>query len=493
MRVGPGHVIGGRYRAVEPLGAGGMGSVWRARHTELDVDMAIKVMSGELAGSATAAERFKREARAAAMLRSPHVVHLHDYGVEHGHPYMVMELLAGEDLRSFIRREAPVDLRRAASIVLPVCKALRVAHQAGIIHRDIKPANIFLARSSDEEQVKVLDFGIAKAQRDPEARGETTSRQVLGSPMYMSPEQARGASIDARSDLWSLAVVAYELVVGKQPFRGATLGDVFARICSDDVPLPSAAGVSAPGLDELFQRALARAPADRFPTADAFADAFAALAGVGEPLRTGSGATALAQREATTRDAISTTAMPTPLSVVVPVASPPQRRGRESDTLALAATSPERTLVDVPPAPHAAPRRARVIVGAGAAAAVVALLAVALPRLSAPPAAPSDAAGGSAQTVDPVAPTPVPHAPLPPVVEPSPSPPSAVATAAPSVAAGLPPRKPAASPVQRPAALRPAAAATAAPIAPGVAATATATPAAEPRRDPVFGVPVTQP
>ena len=368
---GAGHVIGGRYRAVETwVRAEGLGR--RARHTQLDVDMAVKVMSGELAGSTVAAERFKREARAAAMLRSPHVVQIHDYGVEDGQPYMVMELLAGEDLRAFIRRHGRVSLGRALQIVAPVCKALRVAHEAGIIHRDINPANVFLARSGGEEQVKVLDFGIAKAQHEAGAGSETTSRLVLGSPMYMSPEQARGAGIDARSDLWSLAVVAYELVVGRQPFRGATLGDVFARICGDEVPLPSAAGVCHPGLDDFFRRALARSPAARFPSAQALAEAFAALARDHASALDGDddterspviGGPAPASVSASSPVARG---MPTPLSVVVPIEpSSPARRGRESDTLALAvaATAPERTQTEAPAAPRPPRRRAGALAG----------------------------------------------------------------------------------------------------------------------------------
>jgi len=502
MRVGPGHVIAGRYRAVEPLGAGGMGSVWRARHTQLDVDMAVKVMSGELAGSTAAAERFKREARAAAMLRSPHVVQIHDYGVEDGQPYMVMELLAGEDLRAFIRRHGRVSLDRALQIVAPVCKALRVAHEAGIIHRDIKPANVFLARSGGEEQVKVLDFGIAKAQHEAGAGSDTTSRLVLGSPMYMSPEQARGARIDARSDLWSLAVVAYELVVGRQPFRGATLGDVFARICGDEVPLPSAAGVCHPGLDDFFRRALARSPAARFPSAQALAEAFAALARdrghagaviagdddterspvIGGPAPTSVSAGSRVER-----------GMPTPLSVVLPVEpSPPARRGRESDTLALAATAPERTTAEAPVAALAPRRRAGALVGVGAASLLVALLLVVVPRLRAPVAdSPEGAPAANTDATDVVAPPAPPPASPVEAAAPAPLPvatgPSAAPEAPAPSAKAMATRRPGGAPrgVARSASSAAASSAEAAAPPPATAS--------EPRRDPFFGVPVTQP
>jgi serine/threonine-protein kinase len=491
-----------------------MGSVWRARHTQLDVDMAVKVMSGELAGSTGAAERFKREARAAAMLKSPHVVHIHDYGVEDGQPYMVMELLAGEDLRAYIRRHDRVSMDRALQIVAPVCKALRVAHEAGIIHRDIKPANVFLARSGGEEQVKVLDFGIAKAQHEAGAGSETTSRLVLGSPMYMSPEQARGGRIDARSDLWSLAVVAYELVVGRQPFRGATLGDVFARICNDEVPLPSAEGIHHPGLDDFFRRALARSPAARFPSAQALAEAFAAVArdrdhasaipdGDGDTERSPViGGRAPASVSAGSR---VERGMPTPLSVVLSVEQPPPaRRGRESDTLALAATAPERTHAAAGVAAPARRRRTGALVGAGAAALLVALLGVALPRLRAPV---EQGHGASAATIDGIeAPAPSPS----PAGASEGAPPAAgpVTTGAgaarevvaePAVSQSAAPARATAAPrpggagrvVVRPAAPAPAAssAEAAAPAVPPP----TAVPSAPPPRDPVFGVPVTQP
>jgi serine/threonine-protein kinase len=501
-----------------------MGSVWRARHTQLDVDMAVKVMSGELAGSTAAAERFKREARAAAMLRSPHVVQIHDYGVEDGQPYMVMELLAGEDLRAFIRRHGRVSMHRALQILAPVCKALRVAHEAGIIHRDIKPANVFLARSGGEEQVKVLDFGIAKAQHEAGAGSDTTSRLVLGSPMYMSPEQARGGRLDARSDLWSVAVVAYELVVGRQPFRGATLGDVFARICGDELPLPSAAGVCHPGLDDFFRRALARSPAARFPSAQALAEAFAALSRDHASAIDGDDDTerspvldgpAPASVSAGTR---VERGMRTPLSVVLPIEpSPPARRGRESDTLALAASAPERTHTDAPAVAPALRRRLGALVGAGAAAGlVVVLLSLALPRLRAPVdhgdgASAASIDGASAASIDGASAANIDGAaafvPPPPAGGSDGAPPAALPVATGAVAAPEVAVEPSPAPSQSPSAR---AAATARPagsvrvVARPPAAAAPAASSAEaapppaavpsgPRRDPFFGVPVTQP
>jgi hypothetical protein len=340
---------------------------------------------------------------------------------------------------------------------------------------------------------------------------------VLGSPMYMSPEQARGARIDARSDLWSLAVVAYELVVGRQPFRGATLGDVFARICGDEVPLPSAAGVCHPGLDDFFRRALARSPAARFPSAQALAEAFAALARE----RHHAGA-ALSGDDDTERSPViggpapaSVSAgsrveggMPTPLSVVVPVEpSPPARRGRESDTLALAATAPERTHAVAPAVAPALRRRMGARIGAGVVACLlVALLSVALPRLRAP----AEQGDGSSASID-GAEAPALLSPagageaVPPVAFPVPTGAGAAPAVSPSPSSSpspsLPPSPPASPPARATGAPRPAGTArvVARPPAPAPAASsaeAAPPPAAapvEPRRDPFFGVPVTQP
>ncbi|MCA9622786.1 MAG: serine/threonine protein kinase, partial [Myxococcales bacterium] len=191
MQIEEGTLIADKYRLVERLARGGMGSVWTAHHEKLDAEVAIKFMDPELAASDDMRARFEREAKAAAKLRSPHVVQVLDYGVEQGQPFIVMERLHGEDLRTRLRQRQRLGLREGASILNQVCKALRVAAEHGIVHRDLKPANVFIAKSGDDEVVKVLDFGVAKALR-PTADGEgTTSGILLGSPHYMSPEQAR--------------------------------------------------------------------------------------------------------------------------------------------------------------------------------------------------------------------------------------------------------------------------------------------------------------
>ncbi|MEZ4444796.1 MAG: serine/threonine-protein kinase [Polyangiaceae bacterium] len=294
MQIEEGTLIADKYRLVERLARGGMGSVWTAHHEKLDAEVAIKFMDPELAASDDMHARFEREAKAAAKLRSPHVVQVLDYGVEQGQPFIVMERLHGEDLRTRLRQRQRLGLREGASILNQVCKALRVAAEHGIVHRDLKPANVFIAKSGDDEVVKVLDFGVAKALR-PTADGEgTTSGILLGSPHYMSPEQARGLELDPRSDLFSLAVILYTAITGHKPFKGRDIGDIIVKICTEDVPPPSSL---LPGLpqevDQFFARALERDRAHRYQSARAMAADFAAIALRHDPPPQGLGRPAL--------------------------------------------------------------------------------------------------------------------------------------------------------------------------------------------------------
>ncbi len=275
----PGQLINGKYRLIRPLARGGMGSVWVARHVDLDVEVALKFRRTEHELDPHAEDRFKREAQAAARLRSPHVVHIHDYGIDEGAPYIAMELLEGEDLGDALDRERSFSLERAIEVLRQAGKGLKLAHQAGIVHRDIKPSNLYLARHGDETTVKVLDFGIAKAPTPD--RGTTTSAGlVLGSPAYMSPEQARAGSVDQRSDLWSLAAVFYRMVTGVPPFDGSNSHDIVVKLCTERV---KAATMVAPRLpseaDRFFERALARAPEERFASVDELVWATEALGG----------------------------------------------------------------------------------------------------------------------------------------------------------------------------------------------------------------------
>lgn len=286
MSPSPGVIVGNRYVLSRPLAKGGMGSVWIARHRELDVDVSVKFMMPTLVESAELRARFEREAKVAARLRSQHVVQVLDFGIDDGMPYIAMELLEGENLADRLKRETSLSLPKAVQILMQVCKALRTAHEAGLVHRDLKPGNIFLARKDGEEVVKVLDFGIVKdtAKNDADdGAGATETGVMMGSVHYMSPEQIRSSrQVDHRSDLWSVAVILYKLLTGNAPFPGTNQGDVMVRVCTDSCPPPSHYTPTLPRtVDSFFVRALTRDPAGRFQSAQEMSDAFAAAAMVG--------------------------------------------------------------------------------------------------------------------------------------------------------------------------------------------------------------------
>ncbi|MBI3204873.1 MAG: serine/threonine protein kinase [Myxococcales bacterium] len=285
MALRPGMLIGNNVRLVRLLGQGGMGAVWVANHETLHTQVAVKFMITEMSESAEAVTRFTREASAAAQIKSPHVVQTFDHGVTNdGIPYIVMELLEGEDLAVRVSRDGALPPRAVAVILSQVCKALGRAHSLGIIHRDIKPENIFLSDQDGELLVKVLDFGIAKRSEDA-ALSMTGTGAMVGTPYYMSPEQVMSAKgVDARTDLWSLAVVAYQALTGKVPFDAETMGALCVAINAAVFAPPS---VQTPGLshaiDSWFATALARDPSARFQSAKELAAAFQRAAGVLDP------------------------------------------------------------------------------------------------------------------------------------------------------------------------------------------------------------------
>jgi serine/threonine protein kinase len=277
-----GRRIGNRYELERCVGQGGMGAVWSARDRRLERSVAIKCLLGSVM-TEMALERFRREAMAIAKLRSSHIVEIYDYGAEGGSPYIVMELLEGEDLRSHLARRGPMPLGEVAAIVVQIARALAVAHAAGIIHRDLKPANVFLCARYGETLVKVFDFGLAKALGADRADSQSTGEDaVLGTPRFMSPEQfERSGAVDHRTDLWSLGVVAYIALTGRDPFTGSALGEVIHAILRHPAPPPSRFVTDlSPEIDAFFQRALAKNPAERFGSADEQATAFARLAAV---------------------------------------------------------------------------------------------------------------------------------------------------------------------------------------------------------------------
>jgi eukaryotic-like serine/threonine-protein kinase len=234
VQIGPGAMIGGKYVLERPLARGGMGSVWVARHAKLGSTVAVKFLDAHLAASPIIVSRFEREARAVATLNTPHVVQVHDYGVEDGAPYLVMELLRGEDLSARLKARGRLPLAEAGRILAQMSRALRRAHDAGIVHRDLKPANVFLARlEEDEEIVKILDFGIAK-ETWARADESTKTGEVFGSPHYMSPEQARAEkTVDRRADIWAVGVIAYRMLTGCLPFPGQAVGEVLSHVLVD--------------------------------------------------------------------------------------------------------------------------------------------------------------------------------------------------------------------------------------------------------------------
>ncbi|MCZ2080291.1 MAG: serine/threonine protein kinase [Bryobacterales bacterium] len=268
----------GPYRIVEPLGQGGMGIVYRARDTRLDRDVALKLLPERSEQDPQVLERFKREARAVSALNHPNICTLYDIGEYHGQPFLVLELLEGQSLRDVLD-SGPMAITELLDVALQIAGALEAAHAKGIVHRDIKPANIFVNTAG---QVKVLDFGLAKLLSEPErvgadaaaAAGSSTLATIsvmgraMGTASYMSPEQARGDDVDARSDLFSLAVVLYQLATGSRPFEGETPAiTVEAILGSDPVPPRQRNPAVSPQLERIILKALEKDRDMRYQTA----------------------------------------------------------------------------------------------------------------------------------------------------------------------------------------------------------------------------------
>ncbi len=272
-------VIGGKYEIVKQLGVGGMGVVYEAVHTGTGRRVAVKeILGDELRERENVIERFHREARATGAIETQHIAAVLDSGTDDStsHPFLVMELLRGEDLQQLLARTGALAEDVALRIAAQACAGLACAHEAGVVHRDIKPANIFLAQRDDGDVVvKILDFGIARVKEQlaaTENRALTTTGVLLGSPLYMSPEQVlRPKDIDHRTDLWSLGVVLYEVLTGKTPYGDAleTVGALFVSICGK--PAPSVRD-AMPSIREeaaaIVKRALAIDVASRFASAD---------------------------------------------------------------------------------------------------------------------------------------------------------------------------------------------------------------------------------
>jgi len=281
-----------KVRLIRPLGTGGMGKIWVAEHLTLCAEVAVKFVPIEqVQEDPTRLSRFMREASMSAQIKSPHVVRTFDHGVtDEGMPYIVMELLEGETLRERIERQGPLTIEQTVELVRQVSRALTGAHRLGIVHRDIKPGNLFLVAPEstsdvdddsaihvlDDQFFKVLDFGLAKQHEMAGYSMETTTGAMVGTPAYMSPEQALSRKdVDHHADLWALAVVAYHALTGRPPFRGETLGSLCVAIANADFDLSADGGDDLPpALDRFFQRALHRDIERRFATAAKLCAAF---------------------------------------------------------------------------------------------------------------------------------------------------------------------------------------------------------------------------
>jgi serine/threonine-protein kinase len=277
-----GEVVGGKYRLTRFLAAGGMGSVYEAQHTVVKRRVAVKFLRADLAVERASLTRFQREAQAAGALESEHIAAALDFGIAgDGSPFIVMEYLVGESLASLLEREKRVPAGRAADLVAQACRGIETAHASGIVHRDLKPQNLFVARRQDgTDLVKVLDFGVAKLEAEDHGAGTTRTGTVLGTPAYMSPEQARGEKlIDHRSDVYSLGAILYELLSGEKPHPGDSPNAVLYHIATHaPVPLAGLVPDLPEGLVAAIERAIAREPGERQASAAALAEELRAFA-----------------------------------------------------------------------------------------------------------------------------------------------------------------------------------------------------------------------
>jgi hypothetical protein len=263
-----GKVLADRYRILELIGRGGMGSVYKVQHTRIGKLLAMKILSGETSQGPEVARRFRREAQAVSKLASPNTVQVFDFGVCDGLTYLAMELVDGDNLGRVLREQGPMPVVRLGRIVVQVCNALAEAHEKGIVHRDIKPENVMLvAGAGGADVAKVLDFGLAKLRELEGTDDETCQGIILGTPAYMAPEQIEGLRVDARTDVYSLGALMYRLVTGHPPFHAPSPMAVLSKHLHER-PVPPAErapelGIPL-GVSRLVMRALRKDPADRF-------------------------------------------------------------------------------------------------------------------------------------------------------------------------------------------------------------------------------------
>ena len=261
----------GPYEILSPLGAGGMGEVYRARDAKLGRDVAVKVLPERLAADADSLSRFEREARAVAALSHPNILSIFDFGRDEGLAFAVMELLDGETLRERLSAGA-LPTRKALEYAAQIARGLAAAHEKGIVHRDLKPENIFI---TGDGRVKILDFGLAKVAalesdqtKSPTVAAATEPGTVMGTAGYMSPEQVRGKPADQRSDIFSFGSILFEMLTGERAFRGDSAAETMAAIAQKDPPEVSGVEAAlAPGLDRIVRHCLEKSPSERFQSA----------------------------------------------------------------------------------------------------------------------------------------------------------------------------------------------------------------------------------
>jgi eukaryotic-like serine/threonine-protein kinase len=280
-------LLGGQFQILQKIGSGGMGSVYKATQPAMNRMVAVKILHPKLANRKDLVSRFRREARAMSHLTHPNTVKVLLYGeLEDGSLYIVMEYLEGRNLNQVVRKEGPLPVERAIPILIQVCGALQEAHMQGIVHRDLKPENIFLSTNGGlKDYPKVLDFGLAKVTEREMRPGSvmlTQEGMVFGTPEFMSPEQAQGKVLDARSDIYSLATILYEVLTGKLPFEARTpMEYIQHHVTKSPILLDSRIPGKSfpPGLGVVLARALEKRPEDRFDSASEFAEALKPFAG----------------------------------------------------------------------------------------------------------------------------------------------------------------------------------------------------------------------
>lgn len=276
-----GALVGERYRVLARIGAGGMGAVYRVEHISIGRVFAMKLLHGDLTRNPSMVRRFQREARAVSRLSNPHTVSVFDHGRSDGLVYLVMEYLQGRDLAEILAESGPLTPARVAMVIGQVAASLAEAHAAGIVHRDIKPHNLFVCEGDGVPTIKVVDFGLARSMGASDGSAALTGTgAVLGTPYYMAPEQIEDEPVDARTDIYALAAVAWHLLTGAPVFSGSSMVGILQRHLAEPPPSLAAVDPAWAPLDPVLHRALAKRPGDRYADVTEFAAAFASAVAV---------------------------------------------------------------------------------------------------------------------------------------------------------------------------------------------------------------------